>query len=151
MLRAAEGILVPMSEKSMEPRELSDSELATREKLTVFTRLMVGAGLLGFLLMSLTGWLLVLALVFQLIAVACAIRSLTLFAKTRASGFAYTVCILFILGMLYLAFGTVVQLIFMDQTNAFAECTRSALTISRQEQCTEQLKDGLLHNLLSGS
>lgn len=139
-----------MSDTLNAPEEVSEPQRLAREKLRIVQRLMVAFGLLAFLCMMYTGWWLVGALVFELAALATGIWSLFLMPKAQRTGFDYTIVIFFLLGLAYLTFGTVVQLIFVEQTNAYAECLQNAQTLSRQGKCNQQLEDQLLSTLLGG-
>ncbi|SIK48895.1 Uncharacterised protein [Mycobacteroides abscessus subsp. abscessus] len=137
-----------MSENVNTLEEMPAPQREARKKLLIIQRLMLAAGVLSFVFMMYTGWWLVAALVAELLALGLGIRSLFLMPRARSGGFEYTVLILFLLGITYLTFGTVVQLVFVEQTNAYAECIQNALTLSRQGQCNQQLQDNLLGALL---
>ena len=56
--------------------------------------------------------------------------------------------VMVMLWSLFLGFAALVQLIFVDAAIAYAECLQQAVTLSRQQQCTSQMSDGLLQQLM---
>lgn len=137
-----------MSENVEAIQEIPAQQKAALEKIRILQRVMLGSGILAYVFMLYTGWWLVAALVFEILALITGIWSLFVMPRAKSSGFAYTVIVLFLLGIAYLAFGTTIQLIFVEQTNAYAECINGALTIERQGRCSQQLEDQLLRSLV---
>ncbi|MEX3611360.1 hypothetical protein VVR12_09960 [Rothia sp. LK2588] len=130
-------------------QQLSDREIERqRTSLRLFNRGFMAAALVGFLLLSYAGWFIAAALVFLLIAIVCGIVALVKMAKIRATAADFTLTALLLVSCFFMAFSAVVQLIFIEQTNEYARCTNSALTISRQAQCQKQLEDSMLGTLL---
>ncbi|MFW0155425.1 hypothetical protein ACN08X_05210 [Rothia sp. P6271] len=138
-----------MSVQPMLPEnESSPMVQDAKQRLDVCHRLSIAFGLLGFVFSAYSGWWLIAALSFQLGMIISAVWGMTYIARARASSGMYVTFTFFMVIALVLMFSTSIQIIFMDQTNQFADCTRHALTIVRQEQCKADLEDNLLGSLL---
>ncbi len=137
-------MLATEPEKQKTPQQV----VTAREQVHFYTRLTLALSLLGFMLLMYTGWLLLAALVFLLAAIVCAIIALVKMPGARASGFDIALLVTVLLACFFFSFNAVVQLIFWEQTNQYASCIRQALTLSRQAQCGQQLRDSFLGSLL---
>lgn len=137
-------MLATEPEKQRTPQQVETA----REQVHFYTRLTLALSLLGFMLLMYTGWLLLAALVFLLAAIVCAIIALVKMPGARASGFDIALLVTVLLACFFFSFNAVVQLIFWEQTNQYASCIRQALTLSRQAQCGQQLRDSFLGSLL---
>lgn len=122
--------------------------LRTYEDLRVWSRSTFLLFVLGHGLTYFTGWFsLAAALVFTA-TVALAITTLVKMVKAKFPGFSLLLMVMIICWSLFLGFSSGVQFLFADASGAYADCVRQAVTISRAEQCTGQLSDNLLDQLL---
>ncbi|WP_421084454.1 hypothetical protein [Rothia nasimurium] len=77
-----------------------------------------------------------------------AITTLVKMAKVRFPAFSICLMVMVILWSLFLAFSAGAQLIFAEETAAYADCLQNALTLDRQQQCTAEMSDGLMQRIL---
>lgn len=128
--------------------DLPAHERQLRTRLKIFTRLALGASVIGYVQMMYSGWFIVSALIFLLVALVCGLLALVTMYRLKAKPLDYALMGFLMLGCLFMVFSGSVQLIFLDQTNAYADCLNNATTLSRQEQCNVQLKDSMLGGVL---
>ena len=62
--------------------------------------------------------------------------------------FSVVLMVMVMLWSLFLGFAALVQLIFVDAALTYAECLQQAVPLRRQQQCTSQMSDGLLQQLM---
>lgn len=109
----------------------------------------------AFLLMVVTvgstafpGWGALATLVLALATATVALVTLVKMARAKFPAFSIIVMIMVVGWSLFLGFAALVQLLFFDATVAYADCLQRALTLSRQQQCTSDMSDGLLQQLM---
>lgn len=122
--------------------------LRAYEDLRVWSRMSILVFVAAYGLTRFTGWFSLAA--FTLFLVCATLATITLVKMVRAKfpGFSLLLMILILGWSLFLGFSSGVQFIFADAAGAYADCVRQATTISRGEQCTGQLSDNLLNQLL---
>lgn len=125
----------------------SDRQL---ENIKIYSRLSFLAMVATVGSSSYPGWFSALSLALALLTLILATVSLVKMAGARFPAFSVALMVMLMLWSLFLGFGALIQLIFMDQSLAYAHCLEQALTLSRQQQCTAQMSDGLLQQLLGG-
>lgn len=94
------------------------------------------------------GTLAVATLLLALLTVACAITTLVKMVKVRFPGFSIMLMVMIVLWSLFLSFGAGLQLIFSDASSAYSECLQGALTITRQQECAQEMSDGLFKQMM---
>ncbi|MDY6052278.1 MAG: hypothetical protein SPI83_07760 [Rothia sp. (in: high G+C Gram-positive bacteria)] len=123
----------------------SESALAS---IKVWSRLSFLAMVATVASASYPGWLALVTAVLAVLTCVFATVALVKMAGARFPAFSMILMVLLILWSLFLGFAALVQLLFVDATMAYAECLQQAVTLSRQQQCTVQMSDGLLQQLL---
>lgn len=94
------------------------------------------------------GALAVATLLLALLTVGCAITTLVKMVKVRFPGFSIMLMVMIILWSLFLSLGAGLQLVFSDASAAYSDCLQRALTISRQQECTKNMSDGLFQQIM---
>ncbi|MDO4821643.1 MAG: hypothetical protein Q4A03_06365 [Rothia sp. (in: high G+C Gram-positive bacteria)] len=97
---------------------------------------------------SYPGWFAMVTAVLAVLTFTLATVTLVKMVGSKFPAFSVVLMVMVMLWSLFLGFAALVQLIFVDATVGYAECLQQAVTLSRQQQCTSQMSDGLLQQLM---
>lgn len=123
---------------------LPESVTRARASLKVTNRWAYGAALVGLAMMTQASWWVLIAALFFFAAIIGSVVLMTKFPEAKAHPVDWIFAILLLCASSYFLLGAIGQLIFFNETNAYADCLNSALTISRREQCSDRLEEGIL-------
>lgn len=124
--------------------EPPESVVKARESLRLINRWSYGAFFVGLAMLTQASWWVVAAAVFLLVAAVGSIVTMTKLpaAKAHRSEWFFAVALLLACGYFLLACAG--QLIFFNETNAYADCINQAVTLSGTSKCNVQLQDSML-------
>lgn len=121
----------------------------TSSALRILNRLTYGCALVALVMLGQSGWWVLGAIFFLLSAILCAVLLLTNYPAAKKPPVDYVFTGILILFCGYLLLGAIGQLIFFQESKAYAECLNQALTISRMEACSTQLENSILGVFIS--
>lgn len=129
---------------SAENSSLPESLVRARASLRLTNRWAYGAAIVGVAMMTQASWWVLGAALFFLIAIIGSIVVMSKLPAAKGNPLDWFFAIVLLCACSYFLLGAVGQLIFFNETNAYAECLNSALTLSRMSQCNAQLEEGIL-------
>lgn len=95
-----------------------------------------------------SGLIALATLLLALMALGCAITTLVKMIKVRFPGFSIMLMVMVILWALFLSCGAGLQLIFAEASASYSTCLQEALTLTRQQECTKNMTEGLFHEMM---